>query len=212
MYLISKYKSKRIEFKLNRSPMPLLHLTEIGVTSKILSFSIGFMSLIISFGCTHQEFRMKIGFETAGFDAIALVWQTRTSARTSDVTVRIAATEREKICRGSCVDRAQIKFVLNCFELVMDAHLRPYECCCLMTKAIQFIYVVCFYASHLMFGVRQPKDHSITYEIPLRFCNDIWQTKHSCSLHCIHSHLLFHKNDGFTFNTLITVRINNNIL
>lgn len=87
--------------------------------------------------------------------------QTRTGARTTDVTVRIAIESEKKNRRVSCVDRAQIKFVLNCFELVMDAHLRPYKCRCLMTKAIQFICVVRFYASHLMFGApaERPQHH-----------------------------------------------------
>lgn len=59
---------------------------------------------------------MTIEFVTAGFDAIALVRRLQIVVATAT-----AKQKQRKVVVSGASDQAQIKFVLNCIELVMDA-------------------------------------------------------------------------------------------
>lgn len=153
----------------------VLHSILCDIENIVVYRSIGFMSLIIWFGCAVNS-AMKIEFETVGWwmqfanttakrvsdecrfnkphnDANILKRRRKRQKEQEGSTGEI---EREKslssfdMCRVrmcSCVSTTrQMKFVLNCFEFVMDVHVRS-------TKTIQFIYFV-LYELYVDIGIR----------------------------------------------------------
>lgn len=202
------------------------------------------MSLIILFGCAHQAFGMKIEFETLAILMQLLLFGRRPHARQTyrtnkttitnykTTTTTSASQPKMRVVVTRAPNERRIKFVLNCFELVMDARTRTHSNTTVWWLKPFNLFIYLFFPS--MNGarrlVRQSRDHSASrtkscfaYEMIYDKLNaaaqgitvSLYATLYdSASVCTVHGEERRKKKtrDGFAFNTLITIRINNNIL
>lgn len=147
------------------------------VTSRILSFSTGFMCLIIWFDCTHQAHIPHENWIRSGWlwcNATRLAYAVRTSSN-------INHNKRKCVCRPG-TNNIRIKLLRISHGCAWTPSLnQTYHY--LMTKAIQFLYL--FYSIrcelHLVgwFRCRHSNGHRITYEWSPRLCNGPYRTHES---------------------------------